>query len=74
MASVRDVVDAISRWPVPVGLQLCRDCSSVPFARGAIRETGSDGRRLRHVYSPESCEIKGIVSGGMGREKMVSGY
>jgi len=33
-----------------------------------------DGACVVHVYSPTSCEIKGMVSGGMGRNKMLSGY
>lgn len=71
MAGMPDAVDGkiTLEWLVRGAVALFRSHLE-PFTEPAP----IDGACVVHVYSPTSCEIKGMVSGGMGAGKMISGY
>lgn len=71
MAVMPDAVDGniTLEWLVKGSVALFRS-HTAPFERPAP----IDGACVVHIDSPTSCEIKGMVSGGMGKDKMISGY
>ena len=71
MAKPPDLVDGnvTLEWLVKGSVALFRS-HTAPFERPAP----IDGACVVHIDSPTSCEIKGMVSGGMGKDKMISGY
>lgn len=71
MAKMPDAVDGnvTLEWLVMGAVALFRSHLK-PFTRPAP----IDGAWVVHVYSRQSCEIKGMVSGGMGPGKMIRGY
>jgi hypothetical protein len=56
-------------WLVRGAVALFRS-HTAPFEKPAP----IDGACVVHVDSPTACEIKGMVSGGMGKDKMIRGY
>lgn len=71
MARMPDAVDGCvtMEWLVMGVVALFRSHTE-PFEKPAP----IDGACVVHVESPSSCEIKGMVSGGMGKDKMIRGY
>ena len=71
MAKMPDAAEGCvtMEWLVKGAVALFRS-HTAPFDKPAP----IDGACVVHIDSPASCEIKGMVSGGMGRDKMLSGY
>lgn len=71
MAKMPDVVDGCVtlEWLVRGAVALFRS-HTAPFEKPAP----IDGACVVHIDSPKACEIKGMVSSGMGKDKMISGY
>jgi len=71
MAKPPDLVDGnvTMEWLVKGAVALFRS-HTTQFEKPAPL----DGACIVHIDSPTSCEIKGMVSGGMGKDKMILGY